>query len=121
VKTKSLSKAFAKLSDDEILDVLVVCVSRNTDNKVVDFAIVDGAYWNITYEDYKACSSLYNTMNNGKIMHYILKALSKVSSTASFIKKLTDGAYGAGCELNFRTLVSLTNPVGRLNLSGWWG
>jgi len=121
VMNNEMKTIWPDVDPEKFLDVLVVCVNRSKDNVVTDYAIVDGSYWGFTYEDYVSCRNLFRIVNNSKVLNYILKALSTIAPTASFISKLVDGRFGAGCDLKLRSLITLTNPVGRLNVSGWWG
>jgi len=117
----ALSKGYkwGKFSPDDTLDVLVVCVERNEKDKVYNYAIVDGSYWGVTEEDFVACHDLYNQLNNKTFKKKLLK-LVMCDYENSFLEKLTDDTYGDSIELDFRKLIHVSNPVGRLNTSGWW-
>jgi hypothetical protein len=101
------------------LDVLVLCVNRSNTNKVDDFAVVDGSYWGFTYRDYRQCKKLYSNLNAQKFKNKVWGAY-KAMYGDDFVDKLAFGRFGNSLDLNFRKLITLTNPVGRLHKAGWW-
>jgi hypothetical protein len=101
------------------LDCLVACVERSKKDKVYNFAIVDGTYWGFTEEDFKNCHLLFSQMNNPTFKAKI-NALFLSEYDNSFFEKLVKGNFGNGVTLNFRKLIYISNPVGRLTTSGWW-
>jgi hypothetical protein len=116
-----LNKGFkwGKFSPDTVLDVLVVCVERSKKDILYNYAIVDGSYWGFTEEDYKACKLLFTQLNDSgfkkRLAKFILNEYENI-----FLEKLTKGVYGSGVTMDFRKLISVSNPIGRLTTSGWW-
>ena len=94
------------------MDVLVLCVERNQKtNTVYNYAIVDGAYWNISEEDHDACEALYNDTNDPIVMKEIMDVIYQHKGN-QFARKIRDGKFGDNFKL--RKLISLQNPVGKL-------
>lgn len=106
-------------SEHTRLDVLIICVNRSVTNKVEDYAIVDGSYWGFTYRDYLECKQFYTNVNSDNFKTQLL-ALYSSRFDSTFAKKLCFNKFGNSIDLNFRKLITLTNPVGRLDLAGWW-
>ncbi len=115
------SKGFnwGRFSPDTVLDVLLVCVERTRKDIVYNYAIVDGSYWGFTEEDFKACRILFAQMNN-EVFKKKLMSLVLSEYDNPFVEKIVKGAYGSGVTMDFRKLISISNPVGRLGTSGWW-
>jgi hypothetical protein len=117
----ALGKGFkyGNFSLDTRLDVLLVCVERTKKDKVYDFAIVDGSYWGFTEEDFKACKDLYTQLNLNSFKEKLSElVINEYGNT--FVEKMINSTYGNGVNLDFRKLISISNPVGRLKSSGWW-
>lgn len=107
-------------SRNDRLDVLFVCINRDVNDNLLDYAIVDGAYWGFTYTDYIQCKEIYTNLNNKQFKASVLNSYLKYFGNNSLVRKLSDGSFGYSIQLNLRTLITLSNPVGRLNVSGWW-
>ena len=101
------------------LDVLVLCVNRSNTNKVDDFAVVDGSYWGFTYNDYLDCKSMFHQVNSDEFKAKVYEVYNEMYGDG-FIEKLSGGRYGYSLDLYFRKMITLTNPVGRLGVAGWW-
>jgi hypothetical protein len=101
-------------SADVVLDVLVVCVTHK--HKVVDgFSIVDGHYWGVTEELFLECRAYFKAINE------LLPAINAtLSESNSFAKSMHKGTFGDGIRMQLRKLITVTNPVGRLNILGHW-
>lgn len=110
-----LSKKLAAGHEDTVLDVLVACVTHKQDI-VTGYAVVDGSYWGVTQELYQACRDYFSDLN--EIAPEINKILSKKNL---FAKQLYEGTLNSGVKMKLRKLISITNPVGRLNVLGHWG
>lgn len=96
------------------LDVLVVCVNYRKDI-VSEFAIVDGAYWGVNEELYVDCRNYFADLN--AIKDDINTTLAPENT---FAEAMLHGTLGSAVHLDLRKLITLTNPVGRLNVSGKW-
>lgn len=107
-------------NEKTVLDVLVICVNRDADLTVHDFAIVDGSYWGFTYNDYKCCNEFYRNFNDPKFFDLVLDIYLFKYSKDTFIQKVKQKKYGNSLNISFRKLITLSNPVGRLNVAGWW-
>ena len=110
-----LAKKLAAGHEDTVLDVLVACVTHKNE-VVTGYAIVDGSYWGVTQELYQACRDYFSDLN--EIAPEINEILSKRNL---FARYLYDGTLGDGVKMTLRKLITLTNPVGRLNVLGHWG
>ena len=94
------------------MDVLVLCIERDPkSNTVYNYAIVDGAYWNIKEEDYDACEALFNDMNDPDVMKEIMSVVYKRKGNG-FARKIRDGEFSNNFKI--RKLISLENPVGKM-------
>lgn len=110
--TQTSASPVAGVLEDQILDVLVVCVNQ-VDDTVVGHAIVDGSYWGFTEKHYLDCIAYYTQVNEMK--EDINKSLAPINS---FAKGLAKGTFGKAIKMDLRKLITLTNPVGRLNIPG---
>ena len=94
------------------MDVLVLCIERDPKNNTVyNYAIVDGAYWDIKEEDHDACEALYKDMNDPCVMNEIMSIVYKRKGN-QFARKIRDGEFGNDFKL--RKLIFLNNPVGKM-------
>lgn len=99
---------------ENYMDVLVVCVNQSKD-VVSGFSIVDGNYWGVSEELYLSCKEYFNLLNEN--IDFINSVLADENRFADYI---SNNIFGNAVKLNLRKLITLTNPVGRLNLRGTW-
>lgn len=115
-----------KGTEDTWLDVLVVCVDREA-NYVYDYAIVDGAWFGVTYEDYLSCKEFFTTLNSDNFMGPLLDVYNDCyeedhGEASPFVTKLINKQFGKDFKFNLRKLIQLPNPVYfGLDTSGYWG
>lgn len=111
---------------DKWLDVLVVCVDREGDY-IYDYAIVDGTYWGVTYEDYLSCKDFFGNINSPAFLEPLLQVYNEYHEKAtgveaSFVTKLLNNQFGDDFRFNLRKLIMLPNPVHfGLDTAGYWG
>jgi hypothetical protein len=102
------------------LDVIILCVNRTTKYKIDSYAIVDGEYWGFTYGDYLQCDEFYTNMNTDSFRTKILNLYLDHYGADTFVEKIVGKKFGNSLNMRFRKLITLSNPVGRLNVPGWW-
>lgn len=111
----------ADMDEDVELDVLVMCVKRNDDNKVYDYAIVDGNYWGVEYQDYLDCQRMFSNLKEESFKDAILKMYTEIyPEDSGFVNKIRGGFYGNSFKFNLRKLIQIANPTGKLDISGPW-
>lgn len=100
-------------------DVLVACVERKA-NTVFNYAIVDGAYWGFTTEDYKHCRALFNNLNNDVFKAAWMKTYKELYKDDTFMDRVANNKYGRAINMELRQRITLSNPINSLNSAGWW-
>ena len=106
-------------NENNILDVLVVCVEK-LDGRVYDYAVVDGAYWGFTQEDYVNCRSLFRNMNSADFKAKWMDLYTQEFPEDMFIAKANSGMYGAALKFDLRPRFAISSPVNALDVAGWW-
>jgi hypothetical protein len=105
-----------------VLDVLVICVKRTEANKVYDFAIVDGSYWGVDYQDFLDCQAMFSNFKEPEFMQAVLALYAETYPEDSrFVEKILDGSFGNKFSFNLRKLIQVANPTGEsLGISAIW-
>lgn len=101
---------------ESFMDVLVVIVDRaSIDGEVIRYRIVDGDYWGISYDVFKGCREMFNSMNEPTMKKHLLETILSHSKDNAFIKGLLSGALPS-ISFDFRKLISVKNPIGDNNV-----
>jgi hypothetical protein len=106
------TKYHYKYTDDVLnsfMDVLVVCFEREKSNgSLLGYKIVDGNYWNISYQIQEDCRKMFGQLNTPEMRAVILGSLIQLYGN-SCAQAMADGTIKA--ELLFRKLISVENPI----------
>lgn len=112
VKYKDVAKKSNIIDEAQgelFLDTLVVVLEKNATTVmglISDVAVVDGSYWNVSYDDYKDCADFFRLMNDNK--RDILALLQDKNPSNKFIAKLRESS---DIEFSLRKLITIKNPL----------
>lgn len=72
-------------SSEEFMDVLILLWEKDNTGKIINYKIVDGSYWNITYNDFVGCRDFFKQANS--LLPKFLDDVSERFPDNSFINK----------------------------------